>query len=39
MNTISYLRECIKRKEFYLSWLLINIAVDAIVVYLALKYE
>jgi len=38
MNTYCYIRECIKRKEFYLEWLIINMAVDALAVYLALRY-
>lgn len=36
MNTICYIKECIKRKEFYFNALILNMAVDAVAVYIAL---
>jgi hypothetical protein len=38
MNTYYYIRECVKRKEFYFNALILNMAVDAIVIYLALAF-
>ena len=34
MNTYCYIKECIKRKEFYFTALIINMAVDIICFYI-----
>jgi hypothetical protein len=36
MNTYYFIRECIRRKEFYPVALILNLAVDAVAVYVAL---
>lgn len=34
MNTYCYIKECIKRKEFYFTALILNMAVDIVAFYI-----
>jgi hypothetical protein len=39
MNTYCFIKECIKRKEFYPVALILNLAADALAVYLAIVID